>query len=369
MRILVLWTHLSGYMRACLDCLGRTAGVDLHVVSMPPDSNATFQEDEISPASATGYLLTPRLDLPALHDSLEPDALVVCSWHIVAYRRVARRSRSLRVLAMDNQWMGTLKQRLGIVVSPWLIGPAYDRALVPGDRAAQFASRLGFGQDAIWRGSYSGDVSAFWAVEHHRSTAQRTFLFVGRLVAEKGVDVLLDAYAEYRSTIREPWSLTVCGTGPLIDRVRTATGVEHLGFVQPSALPEIFHRADAFVLPSRFEPWGVVIHEACAAGLPIVCSSICGAAPALVEDHWNGFIVEPGSVNSLAFALRRVHLLDRRQRDEMGRRSTEVARRYTPERWAQTLVARLKWDGDREQLIQNSPSSPVQYTSDRNRFS
>jgi glycosyltransferase involved in cell wall biosynthesis len=245
---------------------------------------------------------------------------------------------------MDNQWLGTLKQRLGIVVSPWFLRPVYDRALVPGDRAAQFASRLGFIQDSIWRGSYCGDVSAFLPNGHSSVSARRRFLFVGRLVAEKGVDVLMEAYASYRAAVAAPWGLTVCGTGPLASLAREVPGVEHHGFVQPSDLPKLFHDAGTFVLPSRFEPWGVVIHEACAAGLPIVCSSNCGAVPSLVEDYWNGFVVESGSVKSLATALRRVHLLDDQQRDEMGRRSTEVARRYTPERWAQALVAHLEWD-------------------------
>jgi glycosyltransferase involved in cell wall biosynthesis len=344
MRILVLWTHLSGYMRACLDRLGEIPGIELHVVSMSPAPNAAFKDHEVLPASATCNWLTPGLDLADLHDTIRPDVLVVCSWHLGPYRRLARRSRALRILAMDNQWHGTIKQRLGIAVSPWLLRPAYDRALVPGDRAAQFASRLGFSQDTIWRGSYCGDVNAFLPVERDQVSTRRGFLFAGRLVPEKGVDVLLDAYVRYRETVAAPWRLTVCGTGPLIGRVEQAPGVEHHEFVQPSGLPKLFHDAGAFVLPSRFEPWGVVIHEACAAGLPIVCSSSCGAVPSLVEDHWNGFIVEPGSVESLASALRRVHLLDPAQLDAMGRRSTEVARRYTPERWAQTLVTRIEWD-------------------------
>jgi glycosyltransferase involved in cell wall biosynthesis len=347
MRILVLWTNLSGYMRACLNCLGQMPGVDLHVVSMPSASDAAFEDHEVLPASGTCYWLTPSLDLASLHDSIRPDALVVCSWHLGPYRRLARRSRALRILAMDNQWHGTVKQRLGIAVSPWLLRPAYDRALVPGDRAAQFASRLGFGQDAIWRGSYCGDVDAFLTPEPDGASTRRGFLFVGRLVPEKGVDVLLEAYVRYRDTVMAPWSLTVCGTGPLTGRVEDAPGVEHHGFVQPSGLPQLFHKAGAFVLPSRFEPWGVVIHEACAAGLPILCSSSCGAVPSLVEDHWNGYIVEPGSVESLASAMLRVHLLDPAHLEEMRRRSTEVARRYTPERWAQTLVTRVEWDRNR----------------------
>jgi hypothetical protein len=79
MRILVLWTQLSGYMRACLDRLGQTPGVELHVVSMPRDPNATFENHEVTPSAATCYWLTPTLDLPGLHDRLQPDVLVVCS--------------------------------------------------------------------------------------------------------------------------------------------------------------------------------------------------------------------------------------------------------------------------------------------------
>ena len=345
MRILVLWTQLSGYMRACLDSLGQIPGIDLHVVSMPPDPNATFEDHEVTPTAATCYRLAQGLDLAALHDRLEPDALVVCSWNIGAYRRIARRSSALRILAMDNQWLGTLKQRLGILVSPWLIQQAYDRAFVPGDRAAQFASRLGFSHDAIWHGSYSGDSLAFAPPAPSREL-HRSFIFVGRLVPEKGVDILLKAYTRYRATVQSPWSLTVCGAGPLVDHVRAAAGVVHHGFLQPSSLPSVFHNSGAFVLPSRFEPWGVVVHEACAAGLPIICTNACGAVPCLVQDQWNGFIVETGSTESLTVALRRVHEQDAAQRAEMVQSSLEVARRYSPQLWARTLLARLEWHSD-----------------------
>ena len=65
-------------------------------------------------------------------------------------------------------------------------------------------------------------------------------------------------------------------------------GVEMLGFVQPDDLPAVLERAGCLVLPSRFEPWGVVVHEAAAAGLPIVCTPVCGAATRLVLDGYNG---------------------------------------------------------------------------------
>jgi glycosyltransferase involved in cell wall biosynthesis len=356
MRILLLWTQLSGYMRACLDSLGRLPGVDLHVVYMPSDSAAAFQECNVVPTEATNYVFTRDLDLTALHDRLLPDVLVISGWQVRPYRKVARRSKSLRVLAMDNQWFGTPRQRFGVALSRWYLQPLFDRVLLPGDRQAQFARRLGYRQDAIWHGAYSGDTLAFSTPREIRTSTPSSFLFVGRLVAEKGLDVLLDAYADYRASVRIPWNLTVCGSGPLTERVRAAENVEHLGFVQPSDLPSIFRCADAFVLPSRFEPWGVVIHEACSAGLPVVCSSICGAVPALVEDHWNGFLVEPGSVKSLSRALQRMHMLDTQQREEMGRRSVCVASRYTSERWAKALIARVAWEGE---------SAPQGLASDR----
>ena len=100
-----------------------------------------------------------------------------------------------------------------------------------------------------------------------------------------------------------------------------------------------YRDADVFVLPSRSEPWGMVLNEAAAAGLPLVATEESGAARDLVEEGVNGFRVPAGDVAALRERLTRL-AADAELRASAGARSRELARGFTPEAWADG-VARL----------------------------
>ena len=172
-----------------------------------------------------------------------------------------------------------------------------------------------------------------------RSAAEawpRRFLFVGRYLPIKAVDVLVAAYREYRRSVAHPWPLTACGTGPL-QTLLADDGIEDRGFVQPARLAAVFAAAGAFILPSRSDAWGQAIVEAQAAGLPVICSQGCGASET-VKDFHNGFVVPIEDARALARSMRWMHehhgLLA-----EMGRRAQQAAAAYRAERWADTQVA------------------------------
>jgi glycosyltransferase involved in cell wall biosynthesis len=92
------------------------------------------------------------------------------------------------------------------------------------------------------------------------------------------------------------------------------------------------------VLPSTFEPWGVVVHEAVSGGLGCICTTPVGAADAFVRDGENGRIVRPLAAGELAAALRWAHTLSREQRGDASALSRSLAERVTPERWAATVL-------------------------------
>jgi glycosyltransferase involved in cell wall biosynthesis len=117
------------------------------------------------------------------------------------------------------------------------------------------------------------------------------------------------------------------------------TGIENRGFVQPDTLPSLMGEAGAFVLPSREEPWGVVVEEAAAAGLPLICSDACGSAVHLLKDRYNGFLVQSDRADHLARRLVTISMLSDEDRREMGARSHELSKQYTPARWADTLIS------------------------------
>lgn len=115
-------------------------------------------------------------------------------------------------------------------------------------------------------------------------------------------------------------------------------GVRMSDFIQPEALAGMYADAGALILPSRFDCWGVVALEACAAGLPVVISDGCGVADELATPA-NGFTVPVGDPESLAAALAALSEASLEQRKEWGRRSSEMASTYSPEHWADTLLS------------------------------
>jgi glycosyltransferase involved in cell wall biosynthesis len=228
----------------------------------------------------------------------------------------------------------------------------FDAALVGGRLHARYLASLGFparkvriGYDVVDNGHFSRAAAPVAGVPQAR------FLFANtRFLRRKGIDALLRAYARYRdiqardSRAGERWHLVVSGSGEmerpwkrLAARLRVADTVHWLGFVQYEQLPAIYRAAGVFVHPARQEPWGLVVNEAAAAGLPLVVGRRVGAACELVRHGVNGFLIDPDDTESVAEVLVRVTRMPDAERRSMGDASSRIARRFAPERFGRAL--------------------------------
>ena len=163
MRVAILWTGLSGYLNACLKELASREGVELFVSHQAPVQHVPFDDKQYA-WIPNRLVWRSQADLAPLEEKLrafDPEILVFAGWHVPAYRRTARAfaERCWRVLAIDNPWEATLRQRIGTLVAPWYIRPLADMIWVPGERQAAFAKRLGFELRAILWGSLSCDAA------------------------------------------------------------------------------------------------------------------------------------------------------------------------------------------------------------------
>lgn len=152
--------------------------------------------------------------------------------------------------------------------------------------------------------------------------ASQNILFVGIDWERKGGPDLLAAFTQVRAAHPQA-TLTIIGCTPTISQ----PGVTVLGRVPVADLPQYYQQAAVFCLPTKREPFGIVVVEAMAYGLPIVTTNL-GAMPDMVIPGENGVLIEPGEVEQLANALNAL-LADSAARRRYGARSREIAARYT----------------------------------------
>jgi glycosyltransferase involved in cell wall biosynthesis len=210
---------------------------------------------------------------------------------------------------------------------------------------------LGVPESRIFRSPLTSNLEPLWRVAARRAARQPecvTVLAIGRLVPEKGFDKLLLALSSSRgcgdrgSELR----LILVGTGPEESRLRTLVddlglgNVEFRGFIDHSRLPSCFAEADIFALPSIYEPFGVVLIEAAASGLPLVASRYAGATCDFVRHGETGLVVDPLAPVELGRTL--ISLASScEKRAELGRAAHLATRARSPREAANGIVAAI----------------------------
>jgi glycosyltransferase involved in cell wall biosynthesis len=148
---------------------------------------------------------------------------------------------------------------------------------------------------------------------------------------------LWNAFMDLQKEAPNDWELWCFGTGDVspINHPK----IKHFGFVQPSELPRYIKDTGVFVLPSRFEPWGVVVHEFAAAGFPIICTDEVGTRTSFTENNLNGYIYKSGDINQLKEVMKKIMNHSDKELFSMAEVSVEKAKQITPEKWANTLLS------------------------------
>ena len=342
MKVVFCWAEPSGYMAACWRALAARPGVDVHIVL--PQQLFDWQENRFgNELDGLSNELFSRKD-PNIEAWLleavtrqKPDVVVVCGWIYWPYTRLVR-APALRdarmIMGMDSPWRATWTQRL----ARFRLASTLRRCSVvvtAGERSATYARQLGVPDKRIRSGYYGFDYNRFGRVAESRTATgwPRQFLFLGRYVAQKDLGTLVAAYERYRTLVSDPWGLTCCGDGSEGNLLANHPGVVDIGFKPPGELPDVFRSHGAFVMASYFEPWGVAIAEAAASGLPLICTTACGASVDLVRPYYNGVAAAPRDVEGLARAMQWIHEHES-ELPAMGKRSHALAEAFSAESWA-----------------------------------
>lgn len=345
MKILLCWQGISGYLSACWKALAATPGIELSILSTPSFRN--FDTNVL--AGLDCHVMSEQENnAPDFNkqwiNSRNPDVILLCGWIHPIWNRFPYESEFKNkpfILAFDTPWRGMLRQRL----APFKLAKMFRRmdcVIVPGERAWQYARHLGFPEKKVRRGMYGIDFDAFSPMYDRRLAENngqwpRRFLYVGRYAEEKAIEILVEAYRLYCKQISDPWPMTTCGAGEKKHLFENVPNLTDRGFVQPVDQPAIWASHGAFVIASRYDPWPLVIVEACAAGLPILCTESCGSSVELVRQYYNGTSVGTDDPQSLANGMLWLH----RNHDkcpQMGQLSQQFAAAYSAQIWATRML-------------------------------
>ena len=344
------------YRSPLLDRVAATGEIDLTVVyAAHTVAGRTWKVEPLHRAVFLDGLKIPGLRGVFRHDypvtpgiwralrEARPDCVVVSGWSTFAAQAALSWCRARRVpyvLLVESHDVGPKpgwRRRVKETVVPPIVKRAAS-VLVTGSLARE--SMLAQGADPERVRVFANTVDVVRYGERADELAPRrdelragfglspedvAVLTVARLAPEKGIDVLLRAVA------RAGLAAVVVGEGPeraRLEQLARELEVRATFTARPwEAVVEAYVAADVFALLSAREPWGVVVNEAAACGLPLVLSDRVGAARDLLRDGENGVLVPAGGVDPAAEAFRRL-AADPELRARMGARSRELARGF-----------------------------------------
>ena len=370
-RIAILTEIIAPYRIPVFNALAKHEAIDLNVIFLS-ETHPTLRQwhvykDEIRfayevlpswrfCAGNSDFVLNAGLS--ASLKKFSPEALIcggynyVASWQALIW---ARRRGVRFVLWSESNAQDARAFRTSVESLKTRFVKRCDGFVVPGKSAFEYLRSLGAPAERIIIAPNAVD-NAFFAEQAEKVKRNpapfrekfglpgRFILFAGRLVPEKGVFDLLQAYATLERGLRSEVGLVFAGDGASREKLaqqakRISPGtVCFPGFAQREDLAGLYALAETLVLPTHSDPWGLVVNEAMACGLPIIVSSVAGCSADLVEDGWNGYVVPPCDAEKLSVAINSL-VGQPELKLRMSTHSSERIRNYSPEACADGLAA------------------------------
>jgi len=176
----------------------------------------------------------------------------------------------------------------------------------------------------------SYEYRKFYRNKYNIDEFSRVLLYSGRVIAKKNLDMLIRSVSKLQ---KDDIVLLVTGGGDLEEVLKELAMELQVkliitGYInEQTELFKHYFAADAMVLSSKDEPWGLVVNEGMAAGLPMIVSDVCGCSLDLVKDGVNGFLINPDDVDDIANKI--VQVLYNDKMSKMGACSKEIISEWT----------------------------------------
>ncbi len=242
----------------------------------------------------------------------------------------------------------------------WLLARA-DAVIGMGVQAREVLEELGVDPERLFDApnahDHEGCLKALAALDveakrqetvEELDSRERIALVAGRLIPLKGLRQLFDAWGRVPEEIRSDWTLLFVGSGPLAGLIQSEAAGRPPGEI--AWLPEVpsrelfgYYAASRLLLfPTLSETWGLVVNEAMACGLPVVCSRYAGCADDLLRPGENGWLVDPLEPETFAATLTEALRLSDEEIAGRGELARNTARRFHPQRMADGVLRALR---------------------------
>lgn len=346
-RLLFLYSELADYFLACIKKLISTYNVEVHVIHWPINKEAPFL---FTFPEKVNFYDRKQFDLNELKEkvkNISPDFIYCSGWMDKDYLSVAQdyKGKIPLVIGLDTKWKGSFRQYVACVLSRFTINKVFSYCWVPGQKQMKYALKLGFKTEKIKTGYYSADTDYYKALGEKVSDAKQKkyphrLIYVGRYYDFKGVRDLWDAFIQWKKESNSDWELWCLGVGDIEPVVHPE--IKHFGFIQPKDMEPFLKETGVFIMPSKIEPWGVVLQEFAAAGFPLICSDVVGSSEAFLSVGENGYIYRAGDIGKLKKCITEITSLPDSELIRMGHKSAELALKISPETWANTVMSILE---------------------------
>lgn len=348
MVVLYLYSEIMGYQMPILEEYVKVYGATVHVVHWDHKKLSHYAPPIIDGVHFYNRSQFTTSQLKEFAKGIDPDIIYISGWMDNGYLAAVRPLRLIGkpvVTAFDDIWFKTLRQRVASILFPFIKPYFFSHAWVAGPYQYEYAKRLGFGNDDIVFNCLSADTLLFNKV-YSDSILSKTdnyphkFLYVGRFEKEKGVDILANAWRNIKlRNESKNWELTLIGNGSLHDSLTDFREIEIVKFLQPEKLALEIKKYGCFILPSRNEQWGLVLHEFTAAGFPTICSDSCGAAPVFITNGYNGNTFISGDVVDLERKMIKIINTSDEDLVVMSERSNIIGQKISPELAAASFMS------------------------------
>ncbi len=336
-KIVFLYTEIAAYTLACLNALAKAERCQVYLFHYPINSEAPF-DFEIDKRITT--FEKSNFDANGLQNKLyeiKPSLIYVSGWIDQKYLNAIKGFAPdiPVVMGFDTPWNGTWQQHIKSKLFSYTIKKKFTHAFLASKKQHTFALKLGFKEQKILDGVYCCDVDKYNEAFTNCEIRPSNFIFIGRYVTQKNVSMLWQCFIRAVEELNSSAILLSVGVGS-VDPVKHKS-IKHLGFIQPQDMGEVLKQANVFILPSLFEPWGVVVQEMSCAGFPMILSNKVNAAEKFLTEE-NGFLINPNSENELTQVIKKCMQLDKQTIASMQKASHDLGNTYTPKNWAEQLL-------------------------------